>query len=107
VLGGPYNSGILATGVKEGAQFNYSNAPQSVIDKVARIQAVCSRHGVPMIEAALQFPLFHPAVVSVIPGGQSAAEVRSNRAFLDTLIPSALWADLKAEGLMRQDAPTP
>ncbi len=107
VLGGPYNSGILATGVKEGAQFNYSNAPQSVIDKVARINQVCERHSVPMIEAALQFPLFHPSVVSVIPGGQSADEVRGNRGFLDTSIPPALWADLKSEGLMRRDAPTP
>jgi D-threo-aldose 1-dehydrogenase len=107
VLGGPYNSGILATGVKQGAQFNYSNAPQSVIDKVARIEAVCARHGVPMIEAALQFPLFHPSVVSVIPGGQSASEVTSNRKFLDAVIPAALWADLKAEGLMRGDAPAP
>jgi D-threo-aldose 1-dehydrogenase len=107
VLGGPYNSGILATGVRPGAQFNYSDAPQAVIDKVARIEAVCSRHGVPMIEAALRFPLFHPSVVSVIPGGQSAAEVRGNRKFLDAPIPPALWAELKSEGLMRQDAPTP
>ena len=107
VLGGPYNSGILATGPKPGAQFNYFDAPPSVVEKVARINEVCQRHGVPMIEAALQFPLFHPAVVSVIPGGQSAAEVESNRRFLDTKIPPALWADLKAEGLMRADAPTP
>ncbi len=107
VLGGPYNSGILATGAKPGAQFNYFDAPQSVIDKVSRINQVCERHGVPMIEAALQFPLFHPSVVSVIPGGQSAAEVRSNRKFLDTAIPPALWADLKSGGLMRADAPTP
>jgi D-threo-aldose 1-dehydrogenase len=107
VLGGPYNSGILATGAKPGAQFNYFDAPQSVIDKVSRIQAVCLRHGVPMIEAALQFPAFHPAVVSVIPGGQSAAEVKANRGFLEADIPKALWADLKAEGLMRPEAPAP
>ena len=107
VLGGPYNSGILATGPKPGAQFNYFDAPPSVVEKVARINEVCQRHNVPMIEAALQFPLFHPAVVSVIPGGQSAAQVESNRRFLDTNIPAALWADLKAEGLMRADAPTP
>jgi D-threo-aldose 1-dehydrogenase len=107
VLGGPYNSGILATGAKPGAQFNYFDAPQAVIDKVARINQVCELHGVPMIEAALQFPLFHPSVVSVIPGGQSAAEVKANRKFLDANIPAALWADLKAEGLMRADAPTP
>jgi D-threo-aldose 1-dehydrogenase len=105
-LGGPYNSGILARGPSEGAQYNYSNAPQSVIDQVAKIDAVCKRHNVGMIEAALQFTLLHPAVVSVIPGGQSVEEVLSNRAILDAKIPPALWADLKAEGLMRADAPT-
>ena len=107
VLGGPYNSGILATGPKPGAQFNYFDAPPEIVEKVARIDEVCQRHGVPIIEAALQFPLFHPAVVSVIPGGQSAAQVESNRRFLDTNIPAALWAELKAAGLMRADAPTP
>jgi D-threo-aldose 1-dehydrogenase len=106
-LGGPYNSGILARGPSEGAQYNYSNAPQSVIDRVVRIDAVCKRHNVRMIEAALQFTLLHPAVVSVIPGGQSVEEVLSNRTFLDAHIPPALWADLKSEGLMRADAPTP
>jgi D-threo-aldose 1-dehydrogenase len=105
-LGGPYNSGILARGPSEGAQYNYSNAPRDVIDRVTRIDAVCKRHNVRMIEAALSFPLLHPSVMSVIPGGQSADEVRSNRAILDAQIPTALWADLKAEGLMREDAPT-
>lgn len=105
VLGGPYNSGILARGPSETAQYNYSDAPQDVIDKVRRINAVCESHGVRMVEAALNFPLLHPAVVSVIPGGQSVAEVNSNRAILDKPIPADLWADLKAEGLMRPDAP--
>ncbi len=67
ILGGPYNSGILATGPTEGAYYNYSAAPTDVIDRVARIHAICQSHGVPMISAALQFPLFHPSVVSVIP----------------------------------------
>ncbi|MGL4488374.1 MAG: aldo/keto reductase [Rhizobiaceae bacterium] len=107
ILGGPYNSGILATGAKPGAFFNYSEAPASVMERVARIDAVCARHKVPMIAAALQFPLAHPSVVSVIPGGQGVDEVKGNRAILDVKIPAALWADLKAEGLMRQDAPTP
>jgi D-threo-aldose 1-dehydrogenase len=107
VLGGPYNSGILATGPKPGAWFNYNPAPAHVLDKVARIEAVCTRHGVRLIEAALNFPLTHPAIVSLIPGGQVAAEVRSNLAILSTPIPAGLWAELKAEGLMRQDAPTP
>ena len=72
----------------------------------ARIEAVCTRHGVRLIEAALQFPLQHPSVVSVIPGGQRPAEVESNRALLDAKLPAALWADLKQEGLMHADAPT-
>lgn len=105
VLGGPYNSGILARGPSDDAQYNYSNAPKDVIDRVRRIGAVCERHGVRMIEAALNFPLRHPAVVSVIPGGQSVDEVRSNREILGRDIPAALWSDLKSGGLMRQDAP--
>ncbi|MDX8529427.1 aldo/keto reductase [Mesorhizobium sp. VK25A] len=106
VLGGPYNSGVLATGPKPGAFYNYSEAPKEILDRVARIEAVCKRHNVRLIEAALQFPLQHPSVMSVIPGGQRPAEVESNRALLDTKIPAALWADLKQEGLMRADAPT-
>ncbi|TPI23202.1 aldo/keto reductase [Mesorhizobium sp. B4-1-1] len=106
VLGGPYNSGVLATGPKPGAFYNYSEAPKEILDRVARIEAVCKRHNVRLIEAALQFPLQHPSVMSVIPGGQQPAEVESNRALLDTKIPAALWVDLKQEGLMRADAPT-
>jgi D-threo-aldose 1-dehydrogenase len=106
VLGGPYNSGILATGAKPGAYYNYEAAPQDILDRVSRIEAVCKRHGVRLIEAALQFPLAHPSVVSLIPGGQRVAEVESNRAILDVHIPPELWEDLKSEGLVRQDAPT-
>ncbi|MBX9455163.1 MAG: aldo/keto reductase [Rhizobium sp.] len=105
VLGGPYNSGILARGPSDDAQYNYSDAPKDVIDRVRRINAVCERHGVRLIEAALNFPLRHPAVVSVIPGGQSVGEVNSNREILGRDIPAGLWADLKSEDLMRQDAP--
>jgi len=105
VLGGPYNSGILATGAKPGAFYNYSAAPQDILDRVARIEAVCKRHGVRLVEAALQFPLLHRSVVSVIPGGQSVEQVRANRAILDANIPPILWNELKSEGLMRDDAP--
>jgi len=107
VIGGPYNSGILATGPKAGAYYNYASAPQAVLDRVARIEAVCRNHGVRLIEAALQFPLQHGAAVSVIPGGQSVEEVRSNKAVLETPISPGLWAELKAQGLIREDAPTP
>jgi D-threo-aldose 1-dehydrogenase len=105
VLGGPYNSGILATGPRPGAWYNYEPAPQAILDRVAAIEAVCAAHGVRLIEAALHFPLLHPAVVSVIPGGQAVAEVNANRAILDRPVPAALWADLKGRGLIRQDAP--
>ncbi len=105
VIGGPYNSGILATGPKPGAFFNYDAAPQDILDKVARIEAVCERHKVRMVDAAFQFPLRHPTTVSVIPGGQGLAEMKSNVEAAKADIPAALWADLKAEGLMRQDAP--
>lgn len=106
VIGGPYNSGILATGPRKDAFFNYEAAPAEVIDRVARIQAVCQRHGVRMLDAAFQFPLRHPAVLSVIPGGQGAAEMESNLAASAATIPAALWAELKSEGLMVPDAPT-
>jgi D-threo-aldose 1-dehydrogenase len=105
ILGGPYNSGILASGPVPGAFYNYDPAPQAILDRVARIEAVCRRHGVRLIEAALNFPLLHPNVVSVIPGGQTVEQAKSNRAMLDIQMPGALWADLKAEGLMRADAP--
>lgn len=106
VLGGPYNSGILASGPRPGAFYNYSEAPAAVIDKVARIEAVCRRHGVALIEAALNFPLMHPAVVSVIPGGQRPGEAIANARLLGATIPPDLWRELKAEGLMREAAPT-
>ena len=107
VLGGPYNSGVLATGPVKGAFYNYDPAPKEILDEVARIEAVCKRHGVRLIEAALRFPLHHKSVVSIIPGGQSVAQVESNKAILSAKIPDALWADLKSDGLMRKDAPTP
>lgn len=106
VLGGPYNSGILATGPKPGAFYNYDPAPSHILDRVARIEAVCKAHGVRMIDAAFQFPLLHPSVVSVIPGGQGVAEMTSNLAAAAATIPPALWDALKADGLMRPDAPT-
>jgi D-threo-aldose 1-dehydrogenase len=107
MLGGPYNSGILATGPKPGAFYNYDPAPQEILDRVARIEAVCTAHGVKLIEAALRFPLGHPAVLSVFPGAQAPQEVYRNAEIIKTRIPSALWSDLKAEGLMRPDAPVP
>ncbi|WP_299700068.1 aldo/keto reductase [uncultured Tateyamaria sp.] len=106
VTGGPYNSGILATGARKGAWYNYDPAPQDVIDRVTAIERVCQAHNVRLVDAAFQFPLLHPAHVTVIPGGQGVSEMESNLAAACADIPSALWADLKSEGLMREDAPT-
>ena len=107
IVGGPLNSGILATGAVEGARYNYRPAPPEILARVARIDAVCRRHDVPLAAAALQFPLAHPAVRSVIPGARSADEVRQNLALLRVPIPPGLWQDLFAEGLLHPDAPTP
>ncbi len=107
VLGGPYNSGILATGAKANAVYNYSKAPKSILDRVRRIEAVCKRHKVKLPEAALRFPLAHPSVVSVIPGGVTPDQVKLNVKTLGAKIPKALWRDLKAEGLLDERAPAP
>lgn len=107
IAGGPYNSGILAVGAREGATFNYRAAAPETMDKARRIAAACDRHGVPLKAAALQFILAHPAIVSVIPGARTVAEVEDNVRMLEHPIPAALWADLKAEGLLDASAPTP
>jgi D-threo-aldose 1-dehydrogenase len=106
VIGGPYNSGVLATGPRPGAFYNYDPAPPEILERVARIEAVCTRHGVRLLDAALQFPLRHPSVVSVIPGGQGVAEMEANLSAARAEVPQALWDDLKDEGLLRRDAPT-
>ena len=107
VLGGPYNSGILATGPKPGAWYNYDPAPKAILARVAQIEAICKKHKVKLAQAALRFPMHHKQVVSVIPGGVSPKEVALNVATLDAKIPKALWKDLKAAGLLHQDAPVP
>lgn len=107
VIGGAYNSGILATGAVEGATYNYEPAPPHIVEKVRRIEAVCEAHGVAIAEAALRFPLCHPAVATVVPGAAHPDEVERNYRTLGKEIPPALWSDLKAEKLLRDDAPTP
>ena len=109
VVGGPYNSGILAVGTTSGAPlfYNYEPAPADVIERVRRIEAVCERHGVPLAAAALQFPLAHPLVASVIPGLDSPERVAQTVALYRHEIPAALWQDLHHENLLRADAPVP
>ena len=107
VIGGGYNSGILATGAVPGAMYNYKPAGPEILDRVARIEAVCKRHGVPIAAAALQFPLGHRSVASIIPGAIKIGQVERNLAAFSHPIPADLWAELKHEKLLRADAPTP
>lgn len=107
VIGGPYSSGILATGAVEGARFNYAPAGPDVLERVRRIEAVCARHAVPLRAAALQFPARHPAVTSVIPGARTADEVRENIELFTAPIPGDLWSELVAEGLIDASVGSP
>ena len=106
--GGPYNSGILASQDLDGPlAFNYQQASPHWIDRARALKRVCDAHGVDMRAAALQFPLAHPAVASVIPGAATPDQVVENVQFIRTYIPEALWSDMKSEGLIPADAPTP
>ena len=107
IIGGAYNSGILASGAKPGAMYNYDPAPKDIMDRVAEIEAVCLSHGVKLPEAALRFPLAHPSVVTVIPGASSPNQIALNARTLAAVIPATLWEDLQARGYLRKDAPVP
>jgi D-threo-aldose 1-dehydrogenase len=107
VIGGPYNSGITATGSGPKAMYNYSPAGPEILARVKKIEAVCARHGVPLAAAALQFPLGHPIVASVIPGAISRAQVAMNLSAFNHKIPADFWQELKHEKLIRADAPVP
>ncbi|MCW4462797.1 aldo/keto reductase [Sphingomonas sp. BT-65] len=110
VIAGPYNSGILAKGVRHGGaipNFNYEPAPTAIVERVEAIEDICARHGVQLAAAALQFPLAHPQVASVVPGMGSVRQVEDALALMARPIPAALWAELKDTGLIRRDAPVP
>ena len=107
VIGAPFASGILVTGSQAGAKYAYGQAPVEVQSKVQAIEAVCKAHDVALPAAALQFPLAHPAVVSVIPGSARRSEVTQNIEFLNAAIPAAFWSDLKSQNLVDRDAPVP
>jgi len=107
VLGGVYNSGILATGAAAGAKFDYALAPPEVVDTVRRLQAVCDAHDVPLPAAALQFAAAPPAVSSICVGSRTPQQQRTSVELFDLPIPRGFWDDLRSEGLIRADAPVP
>ena len=103
VTGGPYNSGILATGSVEGAFYNYEPAPKQILERVSAIESICKQYNVPLKAAALQFPLMHPAHVSVIPGAQTSQEMQANVKSLNVSIPPELWESLIKKKLLNPD----
>jgi D-threo-aldose 1-dehydrogenase len=106
IVAAPFNTGILATGAIAGARYEYQPATPDILDRVARIESACRRHGVTLAAAALQFPLRHPAVVSVVAGHQKPAEVLENLSLMREPIPEVFWDELRTEGLISANAPT-
>ena len=111
VLGGPFNSGILATGARplDGSlpYFNYSPAPSAIVERVAAIERVCGEFAVPLPAAALQFSLGHPAVTCVLPGARSAAQFDENLRHARYPIPARFWRALREQRLIDARAPLP
>jgi D-threo-aldose 1-dehydrogenase len=107
VIGAVFASGILATGAAPGARYFYAPASEEILAKTRRIEAVCQRYQTPLPAAAMQFLLANPLVSAIIPGALTPEHVQTNVQRLQHLIPKEFWAELKREGLIRADAPTP
>ena len=103
VVGGPFNSGVLATGARgQLPVYDYDLAPTRIVERVNALEAICERHGAQLPQAALQYPAAHPSVMSVIPGCMSPAQIKQNADLMLEACPSALWTDLIAAGLLPQ-----
>jgi D-threo-aldose 1-dehydrogenase len=107
LLGGVFNSGILATGPIQGARWNYRDAPPEILERTRQIEAITTAHGVPLATAAIRFALGHAAVASVVLGAVTPAEVKRNKSAFTAHVPTALWADLKSAGLIKPETPVP
>lgn len=107
IIGAVFASGVLATGATENAQYGYQPLQSDTMDRVQEIETVCARHDVPLHAAALQFPLAHPLVTTVIPGANHADQISANVSGINTKIPTAFWAELQERELLRADAPCP
>ncbi|MEV6583780.1 aldo/keto reductase [Streptomyces sp. NPDC051582] len=106
VVGGVFNSGLLAD-PRPGAMFEYAAAPAHLVARAQHLKQVCDHHRVPLRAVALQLPLGHPAVTSVLVGAQSADQIRDNAAMAARPVPAALWADLRGLGLLDPRVPVP
>ncbi|MDX3658262.1 aldo/keto reductase [Streptomyces sp. ID05-26A] len=105
---GVFNSGLLSKPVVAAdARYNYEEAPAALVARARAIAEVCGRHGVTLPEAAIQFALGHPAVVSVVIGARTAEQMTANAAYFSASIPEDLWNELKALNLIDPEVPTP
>lgn len=108
VAAGVFNSGLLARPQPASdSRYDYGDAPSDLLARARAIAAACERHGTTLPAAAIAFPLAHPAVVSVCVGARSARQMEQNAELSRQPIPADLWSELKAEGLLREDAPVP
>lgn len=107
IIGGAFNSGILATGAVPTAKYNYVDAADDILSKVRRMETICARHDTPLAAAALQFAAAHPLVASVVVGALSPDHVAANVSAFNRQIPAELWTELKATGLLPETAPVP
>jgi D-threo-aldose 1-dehydrogenase len=106
IAGGVYNSGILADPHRH-PTYDYAPARPASIEKAEQLERVCERHGVPLKAAAIQFPLGHPAVTSVLVGCRAAGELEENVRMFRWEIPSSLWAELRERRLLHPSVPVP
>src|SRR6202049_1012786 len=106
IAGGVYNSGTLAA-QKPGARYNYAAAPAELLERARRIRAVCERHGVPLMAGAVQVSVGHPVVDGGVVGCRSKSQLEETLRMFAKDIPPDLWSDLKADGLLGEDVPTP
>ena len=107
ILGGAFNSGILATGATEKSMYNYAPAPEPIKARVRQIESVCREFDVPLMAAALQFVLAHPCVTTVVPGTRDARHLDESLSLLSRPIPAAFWEELRRRKLLAERAPVP
>ncbi|BBA96183.1 putative oxidoreductase [Actinacidiphila reveromycinica] len=106
VVGGVYNSGLLAD-PRPGARYDYRAAPAHLVERARRLERVCAEFGVPLRAAALRYPFAHPSVDCAVVGAANEAEARDNAALFDREIPDDLWHALVERGLLDPDVPLP
>jgi D-threo-aldose 1-dehydrogenase len=107
IIGAVFNSGILADPHRAGTRFDYQPARQELLAKAQHIDEICTRYGIPLKAAALQFPMAHPAVTSILTGSTHAEEINENLRLVQIPIPASFWSDLQSKGLLTPEVPHP